>query len=247
MKKKLTSSLMTHLTLSALVFSIVAAIFFPSSIVAEDLPREITVSTSERIWSGPSSARVSVEITSSANNATAAKNSNNEAASNLKASVGQISKDAAFETRGERFTGAGSKPGSPLTKGTLIEASLYIGIRLTKPEHVAAAIDAARKIPGCTVIDVDYYAPEESVELPKTVDLLSRRAKEKATSIANSLGAKLGPVLSVLLTEESDGSALRKQLQRPGDPSRFSDRERTLMLSTRFEIIPLSNVGTPVR
>ncbi len=212
----------------------------PTSGRAEDLPREITVTASERIWSAPSTARVSLEIRNSTKNAVSADAANDKAAESLKAAVGRITRDATFETRGRRFTGAGGKPGFPITQGTAIDASLYVGIRLINAGNVPAVIDAARNTPGCTVIDVDYY-PTEDKDLSATIELLTRRVKEKANTIATSLGAKLGPLGSALLTEEADGSALRKQLQRPGDPSRFSDRERTLMLSTRFELIPPGN------
>lgn len=203
--------------------------------------KEIAVSADAWSWSSPDHSRITFALEESGKTTDEAFKKLNEKGTRLVKEL-QALAEKDFKAV-ERGTAVLSPKSTPATAGAGsantnqgFQVRRYIAIETTVLANVGILIDKALTLGAVTLSDVDYAVTDNSQAKLKAMEDASHAAKEKAATIAKSLGVSLGPLLSAAVTEEPVGKILRERRERGESPAIYSDSESHVFVTLRYEV-----------
>jgi uncharacterized protein YggE len=218
----------------------ISPFFMPSPALAQDhgaspALSDISVTGDAPFTQSPDFARITVQFvqtSAGAREAIAALDSRSE---KLKQSLAPLLAGAGIHLRGDRFVSA---PGTTLAlrSGAPVTVERSLAVDCPDITKVGTLIDTALMSGADKVVDVDFSIHGDTKPNDDAIALATARAKEKAQRVAQSLGVNLGPALSVLVTEEPEGAAIRQQLQHGPEALEYADRSLHVYATVRFAI-----------
>lgn len=137
--------------------------------------------------------------------------------------------------RGQRLTSSANAP-AVLKAGIAVTVQRDLLLRLERNEGAGAVVDRLLAIPETTITDQLPLPAAGGDELEGAIATAVDQAKAKAESVAKQLGAPLGRILSLTVTEEPDGAAIREQMQEGIPPGKYGDRLVKVFVVARFQL-----------
>ena len=199
-------------------------------------PKEISVTGEARLWSAADVVRINFLLEEQGKNAESAEVA-------LKAKVQKFLQSlqpfSPLQTvvRSENFLSAALK-GTALTPGAAVKLQRTLGVELKASQNIGKLIDTALAQGATEVSSQEYFPVDDQTARLEASALASSRAKEQASRIAETLGLKLGAVLSANITEEPPAQVLREAFQKGALQTDFSERNTVIYANIRFEVMP---------
>ena len=218
--------------LSSIAFTPAAA---QTSISKEKDPlREITVSADARSIQGVIPRCLTYTIEADGKNAAEAFKSLEDLFAKTK-SVLPDSIKSSLRVRGETLSSASSKS-APVSRNASVKMRRYVALTLEKDSKISTVIDSLLSSGASSISDIEYYSPGEESAQMEAIKEASEKAKAKAQNVANSLGVRLGTILSQSVTEESAGASMRNRMQKGGYAPEYQEKEVNVYVTARYQV-----------
>lgn len=199
--------------------------------------KEIAVSADAWSWSSPDHSRITFSLEESGKTTEEAFKKINEKGTRLVKELQSIAdKDFKAIERGTAVAPPKNSPAGSVASASGFQVRRYIAIETTSLTSVGLLIDKALTLGAVTLADVDYAVTDDAQQKLKAMEEATRSAKEKAATIAKSLGVSLGPLLSASVTEEPVGKIIRERRERGESPAIYSDSEAHIFVMLRYEV-----------
>ncbi|MFN8389075.1 MAG: SIMPL domain-containing protein [Bdellovibrionota bacterium] len=221
--------------LATFYFSTGTAVRAEPSASTGDL-NEIAVTGDAPFSAGPDSVRISFRLDQTSATAQDAENALDARNVKIAEVVKSVLPSAGLMLRGEKFVGGSDAP-TGVRSGSPVTVQRTIAITSGDLTKTGRLIDAVLQVGGIQLTDVSFSVVHNTKPNDDAVALATARAREKAERVAQSLGATLGPVLSVVVTEEPEGEALRAQLRDGENVADLGDKSLHVYANVRFALI----------
>lgn len=198
-------------------------------------PGEIMVTAEAPLRIEAQTVRVTFLVEATGGTASEAFNSMRAKSRTIAKEIKLISDNLDITKRGEELSNA-AKKGAPITHNAAVRATRYIAVQTGETKKTSRIIDVALKAGASSVTEVKYLAEHSGKENQFAIREATKQARLKALQVAESLGVKLGRLLSATVTEEPVGALLRKKLQQGVAPATFSERDETVYVNVRYAI-----------
>lgn len=225
--------------LSGLLLSSILLWPVPSFAQEEAGPSEIIVTAAERYWVGADSVRITARLETSGKSALEAQTALEQAAASLEAAAKNLGEVKKSLRRGEGFVNAADK-NAPISASSAVRAERYLAFEISDKSKTGTLIDTLLKAGASEITEVEYLAPAESDAHEAALEKAAKLAQNKAEKIARTLGVSLGRVISASSAEEPLGASLRKQLQQGIPIERYNERDSSVYLTVRYEVLNAS-------
>lgn len=217
---------------------IAIAIFISSSAYAQvdpSLEKDINVQGDAWIAVAPDIAKITIRFEENGNSAIAVSQSLDKKIQNFSKSLSSKDKSISVRSRGRSFEGADG-PGTPVTPNAVVHATEHIAVESSLIENAPVIIEEALKAGASSISDSRYEVKNDNSKRLEAIKEATAKAREKALFAAQTLGVKLGKLISVTIGEE-DGAALLMQQRMQGEnPTQYSDKEVKIIVAARYSI-----------
>lgn len=211
----------------------------PSFAQEEAVPGEIIVTAAERYWVGADSVRITTRLETTGKSALEAQAALEQTAASLETAAKNLGEVKKSLRRGEGFVNAADK-NAPISNSSAVRAERYLAFEIYDKSKTGTLIDTLLKAGASEITEVEYLAPAESEAHEVALEKAAKLAQNKAEKIAKTLGVSLGRVISASSAEEPLGASLRKQLQQGIPIERYSERDSSVYLTVRYEVLNAS-------
>ena len=142
---------------------------------------------------------------------------------------------APLTMRSQRITSS-TNPPNVLKPGIAVNVQRDLLVRVNDNSTVGLLVDRLLTVPETAISEQLPVPSSGAEELEAAIAVAVEEATAKAQSVAKQLSVPLGRVLSITVTEEPDGAAIREQMQEGTPPGRYSDRLVKVFVVTRFQL-----------
>lgn len=207
----------------------------PVSAQTGPVPEDLTVSGDAAFAIAPDFTAISARIEQTSATGKEASAALTTRAAKLAEALRTVDASVKTRLRGDKYLPPA--PGALALKASApVTIQRTISIETTELEKVGQLIDTALLSGASVVTEVTSSARSNQRPLLDAIELATKRAREKAELTASALGAKLGAVLSTVVTEEPEGEALRQQLQLGAAVTDYGDRVQHVYVSVRYAL-----------
>lgn len=126
--------------------------------------------------------------------------------------------------------------GAGLTANSAVRAQRLLGVKTSQVKQAGAIVDTAMTAGAQRVLYVDYAVENAQEAQAAALKQATANARAKAETIAQSLGVKLGELLSATAAEDPEGNLARENMREGRDVTQFTEKEVRILANVRFAI-----------
>lgn len=197
--------------------------------------RDLTVSGDATAVLPVKAVELTINLSQTAATASEALRQIDEREKKVRDALAQLGLTAPITRRNEKVLSS-TQPTLTLKPGIAVNAERDLLVRFDRFEALAALIERVLAVPGTTISDVRSEAASDGDAVPLAIDRALASAEQKARVAAKRLNVTLGRVLSVTVSEETDGAAVREEMERGTPPGKYSDRHVRVFAVVRYAL-----------
>lgn len=198
-------------------------------------PREIAVFADARVVVAADTVMITLLIEDTGKSAAEALIAADKKMEQVKKAVEALNAGAVASVRGSQLQAAGS-PGAGLSGASAMRAQRLLGVKTSQVTRAGEIVDTALASGAQKAMYVDYTVENSAEAQLLAIKEASDRARKKAELLAQTLGVKLGGLLSATVTEDPEGAAVREQMRLGRDLAQFTEKEIHTMANLRFSV-----------
>lgn len=215
-----------------------------AQVAPQPVPREIAVDADARVVLPADTVTITLVIEDTGKSAADALNAADKKTEQVKKAVEALNAQTTVALRGSQLGSASAAHnGSPtgLAAGGLggasaMRAERLLGIKTSQVKRAGEIVDVALSNGATRALYVDYSVENGADAQLQAIKAASESGRKKAELLAQSLGVKLGGLLSASVAEDPEGNIAREQMRAGRDVTQFTEKEFRSVGTFRFSV-----------
>lgn len=203
-----------------------------SIVVAQEIPKEISVSGEAAATLEPDSAAITLQYEAEGQTAAQAYTQSLMARETLLKSLNQAKFTSTLKTRGKKIHGPKNGPVIP---GGIVYAKDIFSIEVQSLSNIEKVVDLAL-VANFSILNIEFKVSKENLLKNELLLTATTNAQRKARLVAQKLDVDLGELLSAGVSEEPQGAMMLQARHLGATHLGFDDKPMRVFVSLRYAI-----------